>query len=173
MLAKCKFDLRHHMHRISGTDLTLIQGIDVNTAHVIFTEIGPDLSKFSTAEHFCSWLHLCPNNKISGGKILSYRTKPSSNRVAQALRMASLSLIRSQSFLGDFFRRMRAKAGAPKAITATAHKLALIIYHLIKNQKSFDESIFVKEQEAHKKRMEQNLKNRQNDLVINWLQHNL
>ncbi|MCA1793053.1 MAG: IS110 family transposase [Desulfobacteraceae bacterium] len=152
------FDLRHHMHRLLGTDLTLVDGIDVNTAHTIFTEIGPDLSCFPAPEYFCSWLGLCPTNKISGGKILSSKTKPGSNRVAQKLRMAAQSLLRSQSYLGKFYRRLRARLGAPKAITATAHKLARIIYHLIKNQKSFDQSIFMKEQESHKMRLEKNLK---------------
>jgi transposase len=151
------FDLRYHMHRLLGTDLVLIDGIDVCTAHTIFTEVGPDLSSFPTPEHFCSWLRLCPNNKISGGKILSSKTKPGSNRTAQALRLSAVSLIRSRSYLGGYYRRMRAKCGAPKAITATAHKLARIVYHLIKNQKSFDQSVFVKEQEQHKARMEQNL----------------
>lgn len=152
------FDLRHHMHRLLGTDLTLIDGIDVNTAHTIFTEIGPDLSCFPAPEHFCSWLGLCPTNKISGGKILSSRTKPGSNRVAQGLRMAAQSLLRNQSYLGRFYRRLRARFGAPKAITATAHKLARIVYHLIKHQKSFDQSVFAKEQELHKIRLEKNLR---------------
>lgn len=152
------FDLRHHMHRLLGADLTLIDGIDVNTAHTIFTEVGPDLSCFPTPEHFCSWLGLCPNNKISGGKILSSKTKPGSNRVAQGLRMAAQSLLRSRSYLGGFYRRLRARFGAPKAITATAHKLARIVYHLIKYQKSFDQSVFAKEQELHKIRLEKNLR---------------
>jgi len=152
------FDLKHHMHRLLGTDLTLVDGIDVGTAHTIFTEVGPDLSCFPTPAHFCSWLGLCPNNKISGGKILSSKTKPGSNRVAQVLRMASISLLRSRSYLGEFYRRMRAKSGAPKAITATAHKLARIVYHLIKYQKAFDQSVFNKEQEMHKIRMEKNLR---------------
>ena len=152
------FDLRHHMHRLLGTDLTLIDGIDVNTAHTIFTEIGPDLSCFPAPEYFCSWLGLCPTNKISGGKILSSKTKPGSNRVAQGLRMAAQSLLRSQSYLGGFYRRLRARFGAPKAITATAHKLARIVYHLIKHQKSFDQSVFTKEQELHKIRLEKNLR---------------
>lgn len=152
------FDLRHHMHRILGVDLTLIDGIDVNTAHTIFTEVGPDLSCFPTPEHFCSWLGLCPNNKVSGGKVLSSKTKPGSNRVSQGLRMSAQSLLRSQSYLGGFYRRLRAKFGAPKAITATAHKLARIVYHLIKHQKSFDQSVFVKEQELQKIRAEKNLR---------------
>ena len=153
-----KFDLKKHMHRILGTDLTRIDGISVLTTHVIFSEIGPDLSKFPTVQHFCSWLGICPNNKISGGKILSSHTRPGSNRVAQALRIASQSLWNSQSYLGDYFRRMRARHGAPKAITATAHKLARIVYHLIKNQKSFDETLFAQQNAHHKRRLEQKLK---------------
>ena len=86
------FDLKTHMHRLLGTDLTRIDGISDLTAHVFFTEVGPDLSKFNSANHFCSWLGLCPNNKISGGKILSSHTRPGSNRVAQALRISANSL---------------------------------------------------------------------------------
>jgi transposase len=152
------FDLQKHMHRILGTDLTKIDGISVLTTHVIFSEIGPDLSKFPTVQHFCSWLGLCPNNKVSGGKVLSSHTRPGKNRIAQALRIASQSLWNSQSYLGDYFRRMRARHGAPKAITATAHKLARIVYHLVKNQKTFDETFFADQEAHHKHRLEQKLK---------------
>lgn len=151
------FDLKTHMHRILGTDLTQIDGISDLTAHVYFTEVGPDLSKFKTDGHFCSWLGLCPNNKISGGKILSANTRPVSNRLAQALRISANSLWNSKSYLGDFFRRMRARHGAPKAITATAHKLARIIYHLVKNQKAFDESVFAQEEKNHQDRLKKRL----------------
>ena len=149
------FDLNMHMHRLLGIDLSRIDGISDLTAHVFFTEVGPDLSKFKTANHFCSWLGLCPNNKISGGKILSSRTRPGSNRIAQALRISANSLWHSKSYLGDYFRRMRGRHGAPKAITATAHKLARIIYHLVKNQKGFDETIFAEQEEKHQIRLTQ------------------
>jgi len=131
------FDVKTHMHRLFGTDLTEIDGISDLTTHVFFTEVGPDLSKFKTAGHFCSWLGLCPNNRISGGKILSSHTRPGSNRLAHALRLSANSLWNSKSYLGEYFRRMRARHGAPKAITATAHKLARIIFHLVKEQKAF------------------------------------
>ena len=147
------FDLKMHMHRLLGTDLTRIDGISDLTAHVFFTEVGPDLSKFKTVNHFCSWLGLCPNNKISGGKILSSRTRPGSNRIAQSLRISANSLWHSKSYLGEYFRRMRSRHGAPKAITATAHKLARIIYHLVKNQKGFDETIFAEQEEKHQIRL--------------------
>lgn len=147
------FDLREHIYRILGTDLTLIDGISSLTAHVIFSEIGNDLSAFKNSGYFCSWLGLCPRNKITGGRIISSKTLFSSNRVAQALRISASTLWHSKSYLGDFFRRMRARHGSPKAITATAHKLARIIYHLIKNQKSYDEGVFAEQEKAHKEQL--------------------
>nr|WP_320016534.1 IS110 family transposase [uncultured Desulfobacter sp.] len=154
------FDVKTHMHRILGTDLTLIDGISELTAHVVFTEVGPDLSQFKTVGHFCSWLGLCPNNKISGGKVLSSHTRPGSNRLAHALRLSANSLWKSKSYLGDYFRRMRARHGAPKAITSTAHKLARIIYHLIKNKKAFDDSVFSEQEKTHQKRLKKRVINR-------------
>ena len=160
------FDVRTHMHRILGTDLTEIDGVGNLTAHVVFTEVGPDLSKFKTVNHFASWLGLCPNNKVSGGKVLSSHTRPGSNRLAQALRLSANSLWHSKSYLGDYFRRTRARHGAPKAITATAHKLARIIYHLIKNQKAFDETVFAEQEQAHQKRLKKRLANQAKSLGL-------
>jgi transposase len=85
-----------------------------------------------SAKHFCSWLGLCPDLRISGGKVLSRRTKPCANRAATALRLAAYALSRSHSALGAFLRRLKARAGAPKAITATAHKLARLVYSMLK-----------------------------------------
>lgn len=153
------FDLRTHMYRILGTDLTQIDGIHSLTAHVFFAEVGPDLSKFDNVSHFCSWLGLCPNNKVSGGKVLSHKTRRGANRFAHALRLSARSLWRSQSYLGDYYRRMRARLGAPKAITATANKLARIVYHLVKHGKQYDQSVFAAQEELHKKRLEKRLRN--------------
>ena len=125
------FVLSFHLTQLFGTDLTLIPGIGESTALTLFAEIGADLSRFPDAAHFASWLNLCPNNKITGGKIISSKTGPATNRVAQALRMATQALYRSHSSLGDYFRRKRARLGTPQAITATAHKIARIIYHLV------------------------------------------
>lgn len=158
------FDLRTHMHRILGTDLTQIEGINSVTAHVFFTEVGCDVSKFSKGGNFVSWLNLCPGNKISGGKILSSHTLPGKNRLAKALQMSAMSLWRSNSYLGNYYRRKRAKNGAPSAITDTAHKLARIIYHLIKTGTQFDESVFSTQEEAHQKRTLRNLKNKAKSL---------
>lgn len=160
------FDVKTHMHRILGTDLTRIDGISELTAHVVFTEVGPDLSQFKTVGHFCSWLGLCPNNKISGGKVLSSHTRPGSNRLAHALRLSANSLWKSKSYLGDYFRRMRARHGAPKAITSTAHKLARIIYHLIKNKKAFDDSVFSEQEKAHQKRLKKRVINQAKSLGL-------
>lgn len=132
------FDVRSELWRISGVDLTRIDGIDSYTALKILSELGPDLVKrFPTCRQFTSWLGLCPGNKISGGKQLSGRTKPCANRVAAALRVAACCLWRSKSYLGAYLRRMKGRLGAPKAITATAHKLARLIYTLLKHGQQY------------------------------------
>jgi transposase len=105
-----------------GADLAQVPGINSLTAQMLLTEIGPDLSAFPNVAAFASWLRLCPDKRVSGGKVLSSRTGPTKNRAALALRMAAQSLHRSETFLGEHFRRMRARLGAPKAITAPAHK---------------------------------------------------
>ena len=154
------FDLRTEMYRIIGTDLTQIEGISAVTAHVFFSEVGCDVSKFPKSDNFASWLNLCPNNKITGGKVLSSQTLPGKNRLAKALQMSAMSLWRSQSYLGNYYRRKRAKNGAPSAITDTAHKLARIIYHLVKTGQQFDESVFSVQEKAHQKRALENIEKR-------------
>jgi len=127
------FAVREPLHRITGVDLTQIEGIDETTSLVILSEIGLDMSRWPTVKHFTSWLGLCPHHRVSGGKVLSRRTKPCANRAATALRLAAACLHHSQSALGAFFRRMKARLGAPKAITATAHKLARLVYSMLKH----------------------------------------
>ncbi len=117
-----RFDLRAHLYRILGVDLTEIPGINALTAHTVFAEVGLDLTRFREASAFVSWLGLCPDNRISGGKILTVKTRAVKNRATVAFRLAAQSLHRSQSYLGTYFRRMRTKLGTPKAITAAAHK---------------------------------------------------
>lgn len=154
-----RFDLRSELYRIFGVDLTQIPGINALTAHTLLAEVGPELSRFATPSAFASWLGLCPDNRISGGKILSVQTRVVKNRLAMALRMAAQSLHRSQSFLGDYYRRMRAKLGTPKAITAAAHKLARIIFHLLSTRQAYDESIFSQYELQHRHRSELRLRN--------------
>lgn len=125
------FDLRTALFRVCGVDLTRIDGIATTTALKVVAEVGPDLSRFKSAKHFASWLGLCPGTKISGGKVLSRASRPSANRLAQALRLAAVSLRTSQSALGAYYRRLCGRLDKPKAVTATAHKLARLIYTLL------------------------------------------
>jgi transposase len=118
---------------VVGLDLTEIEGVEETTALTIISEIGVDLGKFATVKHFCSWLGLCPQWRKTGGKVRSSRTRPGTNRTATALRLAANSLHSSKSALGAFLRRMKSRLGAPAAITATAHKLARLVYYALKN----------------------------------------
>lgn len=155
-----RFDLRTELYRVFGVDLTQIPGVNTLTAHTLLAEVGPDVSKFHNAGAFSSWLGLCPDNRISGGKVLSVQTRQVKNRVAGALRMASQSLHRSRSYLGDYYRRMRAKMGSPKAITAAAHKLARIIFHLLSTRQAYDETVFSQYEAQHLRRQELRLRSR-------------
>jgi transposase len=127
------FDLRTELYRITGIDWTQINGIDVLTAQTVIAEAGADLSAFPSEKQFASWLGLCPTNEQSGGKILNRRTRNVVNRATVAFRNAALTLLRSQSYLGAQYRRLRTRLGAPKAITAMARKLACLFYRLIKH----------------------------------------
>jgi transposase len=159
-----EFNLRTHFHRIFGVDLTKVPGIQILTTQTLLAEIGPDLSKFFDGPAFACWLGLCPDNRITGGKVLSSKTRKVKNRAATALRMAALSLHRSQSFLGHFYRRMRAKLGAPKAITATAHKLARIVYHMITTGHAYDETICAQNELQNRQRLEARLRKQAREL---------
>ena len=127
-----KIELAGLLERICGIDLTQVVGLNVLNVLLIVSEIGIDMSKWRSAKAFCSWLGLCPGSKISGGKVLDSRTRQVVNRVADALRLAAQSAGRTQTCLGIFYRRKQAHLGAPKATTATARKLACLIYHLLK-----------------------------------------
>jgi transposase len=126
------FDLSSELQRIAGVDLTRIDGIDVMTAQTLISEVGLDMSRWKTESHFASWLGLCPDNRISGDKVLARGTRRVVNRAATALRQAANTLIRSRSYLGAQYRRLRTKLGAPKAITAMAHRLARLVYRMLK-----------------------------------------
>ena len=153
-----QFNLRQHLYRIFGVDLTQVPGLQATTAHTLLAEIGPNLSKFRSASALASWLGLCPHNDISGGKILLARTRKVNNRAAAALRMAAQSLHGSQSVLGDYYRRMRSRLGAPKANVAAAHKLARIIFQLLTTRLPYDESMFARQEILFRKRTEAKLK---------------
>jgi hypothetical protein len=127
------FDVRTALYYVVGLDLTEIEGISELTALTVISEIGPGVSRFATVKQFCSWLGLCPNWQKTGGRVKSSRTRRGVNRAAQALRMAAQSLHHSQGALGGFLRRMKGRLGAQAAVTATAHKLARIVYLALKH----------------------------------------
>src|ERR1700689_2633846 len=126
-----KFDLRTELYRITGVDWTQVDGIDVQVAQTVIAEVGVDLSAFPSEKHFANWLGLCPTNETSGGRVLKRRTPKVINRAKVAFRQAASTLIRSESYLGAQYRRLRTRLGAPKAITAMARKLACLFYRLM------------------------------------------
>src|SRR6516225_9802940 len=132
-----RFDLRTELYRITGIDWAQVNGMDVVTAQTVIAECGADLSAFPSEKQFTSWLGLVPTNEQSGGKILKRRTRKVVNRAAMALRNAASTLVRSQSYLGAQYRRLRARLGAPKAITAMARKLACLFYRLLKHGQQY------------------------------------
>src|SRR5882724_7884014 len=128
------FDVRACLYRILGVDLTATEGLEASSAQVILAEIGTEMSKWPTEKHLASWLGLAPHNDISGGKVLRSQPLKVRSRAAQALRLAAQALGRTQTALGAYYRRRRARQGPKAAITATAHKLARIVYHLLKHR---------------------------------------
>jgi transposase len=125
------FDVRACLYRILGIDLTATDGLEASSAQVLVAEIGTDMRKWPTEKHFASWLGLAPHNDISGGKVLRSKPLKGNRRAAQALRLAAQTLGRTQTALGSYYRRMRTRKGPTHAITATAHKLARILYHVL------------------------------------------
>lgn len=125
------FDLRTELYRLTGVDWSQVDGIDVQVAQTVIAEVGTGLDAFPSEKHFANWLGLCPTNETSGGKVLKRRTPKVINRAKVAFRQAATSLLRSNSYLGAQFRRLRTKLGAPKATTAMARKLACLFYRLL------------------------------------------
>ena len=156
--------VRQPLHRITGVDLTQIEGIDETTALTVISEIGVDMSRWPSVTHCTSWLGLCPHQRVSGGKVLSQGTKPCANRAATALRLAASSLHHRQSALGAFFRRMKARLGTPKAITATAHKLARLIYSRLKHGTAYVAQGMDEYEEPYRQRTVRHLRRRAREL---------
>ena len=147
-----RFDARARLYEATGVDLTAIEGIEEATALVLLSEIGTDMSRWSSSKRFCAWLGLCPQLKRSGGKVISSKVRAGPNRAAQALRLAANSLQSSKSALGSFFRRIAARAGRAKAVTATAHKLARLVYALLKHGKEYVAVGMQEYEQAHRER---------------------
>ncbi len=154
------FDLEEQLLRLTGINLIEVPGINTLTALSLVGEIGLDMTRWKNAKQFASWLGLCPDNKISGGKRLSSKTKPSANRAAAALRMSASTLYKSATALGAFIRRLKARLGPAKAITATAHKLAKIIYNMLRYGIEYKESGADYYEEQYRGRVVKNLKKR-------------
>jgi transposase len=130
-------DARTLLYECFGTDITSLTGIDTTNGLELYTEIGADLRAWETEKQFTSWLGLSPNPHVSGGKVQSSQTRKVANRAAWAFRMAAKAAARSKTYLGAFYRRMKARLGAPKAMTATARKIAVIFYHIVKDRKPY------------------------------------
>jgi transposase len=154
------FDLRGQLHRLTGVDLTSLPGIEALTAQTVVSECGTDLRRFATEKHFSSWLGLCPNHEITGGRVRRRRTRKVQNRAAQALRVAAQSLHHSQSALGAYYRRLRGRLGPAKALTATAHKLAVLVYRLLKYGRAYVEQGQQAYEKQYRERTLQQLKKR-------------
>jgi transposase len=148
--------LREHL----GVDLTTIPGINVNTAQTLYAELGGDLGAFASGKHFASWMGLNPSNKITGGKIISAHTKPCGNRVARALRMAAQGLHHANNEMGEYYRRMKAKLGGAAGLVAVAHKLARIIYAMIRTRRAYESTLLRRDEGRRKERMLAQLKRR-------------
>ena len=129
--------LKAQLQRVCGADLMNVCGLGLSSVLMLIAEIGLDLNRWRSAKAFCSWLGLCPGSKISGGKVLRRRTRKVVNRASVILRLAALAVGKTDTWLGRFYRRKRAHLGAPKAITATARKLACVVYHLLKYQEDY------------------------------------
>jgi transposase len=149
------YDVRGELLRHLGVDLTSIPGINVTTAQTLWAELGGDLGAFKSGKHFASWLSLCPDNRVSGGKLLSAHTKPSANRAARALRLAAQGLHHANNELGEFYRRMRGKIGGAAALVATAHKLARIVYAVLTTRQPYSPRLHA---QAEQRRLARTLK---------------
>lgn len=144
--------VRACLYRKLGVDVTNVEGIGALVGMTVLTEVGPDLSAFKTEKHFASWLGLCPDNRISGGKVLSCRTRRVVNRLSDALRLSATTLERSPTALGAYYRRMKAKLGAAEGITATAHKLARILYRLLTHGEEYVREGMINYEQKHRTR---------------------
>ena len=151
------FDVRSYMSKLLGVDLCDLDGISEITVTELIAEIGTDINQWGNVKRFTGWLNLCPNTKISGGKIISSRIMKKKNHAGLCLRMAAMSVARSKTPLGDFYRRMKGKLGGKGAVVATANKMARIIYTMLKEKKPYDISVYEKAQENYKAKRIENL----------------
>lgn len=160
------FDLRTHLYQLSGVDFTGIDGLDALSVVNILAEVGLDPTRFPSVKHFAAWLGLAPGTRISGGKVLSSRTRKVVNRAANAFRIAAQSLYRSNSALGAFYRRLKGRLGPAKAITATAHKLARIFYRMWRNGTAYQDPGADAYEQRYRQRLVNNLQRKAHSLGL-------
>lgn len=151
------FDVRSESYKLFGVDLTQVPGLAKNVL-VLFTEVGRDMSRWPTAAHFVSWLGLCPDNDISGGRVLWRGVRNTHNRAGQLFRLGAYALHHDQTPMGGYLRRMKSKLGPTAATTATAHKIAIIFYTMVKKQIEYDATLWAERDAARAKRYEDKLK---------------
>jgi transposase len=142
-----RFDVRSYLVKLLNVDLCEIPGISEITVMELIAEIGLDMEKWKSVKQFCAWLNLCPNTKISGGKVLSSKTMKKKNHGGLCLRMAAMAVSKNKTPLGQYYRRMRGKLGGKGAVVATANKMARIIYTMLKDKKQYDVSIYERAQQ--------------------------
>ena len=162
--------MRSQLYQIAGVDLTRVDGFNVLVLQRIISEVGLDMSKWPTMKNYTSWLALSPNNKITGGKIISSATAKTKSRANNAFRMAAMGVARSNCPIGRFYHKMKAREGSQSAITATAHKLARIFYVMVSKQVEYSEEIANGDEEKNKKRMIKNLQRRAKELGYELVQ---
>jgi transposase len=151
------FDLRTESYKLFGVDLTQIPGLMLMVL-TLFSEVGRDMSRWKTAGHFVSWLALCPDNDITGGRVAWRGMRKANHRAGELFRMAAYSLHHDRSPLGDYLRRMKSKLGPPGATTATAHKIAIIFYTMVKKQVEYDATLWAERDAQREKRFEAKIK---------------
>lgn len=144
------FEVDNYIIALIGLDLCKLPGLNVSTVLEFIAEVGTDMSKWKNYKHFCAWLNLVPNSKISGGKVLSSRRMKKKNRAGQILKQAASTLSNSKTPLGDYYRKMRGKLGGKGAVTASAHKLARIIFTMLLNKKEFSPEIIIGNEQKYK-----------------------
>lgn len=165
-----QWDMREALFRMAGVDLTRIAGIDVSTAATVVSEAGWDMSRWSTEKHFVSWLRLCPDNRISGEKVIGKGRLPTNNRLARALKMAASTLRQSDTYLGAQFRRLRTRLGSPVAIKAMAAKLACLIYRMLRYGMEYVDRGAEVYQQQHRNRQISSLKRKAAEIGLTVLE---
>ena len=154
------FDVRAALYALLGVDLTQIHGVGPYLALKIVSECGTDMSRWPSAKHFTSWLALAPANKVSGGRVLSSRTRRSSNRAAAVLRLAAVTVGRTDTALGAFYRRLSSRVGKAKAVTATARKIAVLLYNTLRHGQKYEDPGASYYEERYRQRVVKNLRRR-------------